>query len=136
MLTQEANGRLIPPRKIFFAEMCLIKQEQNEVTLSASNNFKTKDRFGIRSQEMTTVNCLIDTDGGSNLGGKSLLHPSRILHIKRLNFSKLKSANKRPISSERVILLQSRVGDLHIRVLAGVVNHFAVDLLLGFTFIN
>lgn len=79
---------------------------------------------------------LFDTGAGPNLISKSIVSLSRRGLIQYWNVRLLRSAKKKPLKLEGVMLLHEHVGDLDVPVWFGVVNELAVIILVGTSFVN
>lgn len=93
-----------PASFIPYAEICKPRLQCVEVALLTSTTYETYVSVGLYAQGMNKVNCLRDTDAGSNLINKSFEHPIWIPRVKRRDVLKLRSANKQLITSIEVIM--------------------------------
>lgn len=87
---------------------------------------------------MTQVAVLIDTGAGPSLVSKAFLHSTCISlsRTERINFLKLGSANKQPLSSKGAVLLHLQMDVLRIRLWFELADNLAEDLLLGTSFVD
>lgn len=86
---------------------------------------------GLHAQSMNKIKCLIDTGAGPNLNNRPSVQQTRTPRVKRRDILKARSASKRPIRSEKVIVLHFQIVNPPIRVWFEVVKALAFDLLLG-----
>lgn len=121
----------VPSRKV-----CQLWTEDLEVVRFAIADYKYSAIIGANSKEITSVKCLIDTDTSPNLVNKSFSRQKWTDRIKQQRMLKIRSANRQPIKSERVIMLHLRLGDHYTRLQFGVVSGLAFDVVLGNSFID
>lgn len=106
------------------------------ISLSRARTFIVEGTIGITSNIQIPALFSFHTGAGPNLILKQIVMPSLRNNIQRLIVSLLQTANKPPLDREEVLPLHEHIGDPEIRVRFGVVNDYAVDIIVGTSSMN
>lgn len=117
------------------AQECNFKSEQIAVTFLPKSTYKIAIELGVNAQQLKPHTCLLDTGAGLIVVSKAFLKSEWLPCIMKQQFPRLRTATKKPISLDGIILLFIRIGDFSVREWFGIVGNLALDILLGTSFI-
>lgn len=130
--TPEAHG----PSPVKFTEECIFQVQPTAVALLPKSTYIFTFELGVNTQQFGPQTCLLNTGAGLNLISKASQKRQIFTNIKKQKFSRLRTATKEPISLRGKILLFISMNELSVRVLFGIVENLAIEVLLRTSFID
>lgn len=106
------------------------------VGLFRKRNYKVRVSIGANASVMKSVAAVLDTGAGQTLIDSRFIPSDWSNRIKMVRDPKLTGATSEKRNLTGFILLHIRLGDLRVRAWFGVVENFAVKVLLGTSFID
>lgn len=108
----------------------------SNVAIRSEPTEKPRHSYEVTAATIRTATCLLDTGAGFDLVDSTDLPSKWTNHINRGKMAHIRTATQDPLRVEKKVIHYLCIGYLCVRVWFVIVHNFAVDILLGTTFIN